>query len=299
MPSKLNVFDIGATGGRFSNFWSDEMLVQLGTTCPNMTSLKLTSVCKITNVGFRTIVAHCHGLEFLWVEDYTLLTPPLLIQLTTAFPRLRELSLKGAAVTDEVMGAIAHNLPLLEYLDVSACDGITSVGLRLIADALRSLRTLKLGDVGWGRAMTDAVLARLTENCCATLTYINLQRCEQITDVGAAHLANCHKLIDVNVYRCFKLSGVGITAIVEGCPEIERLNVSYCRNVDDDLLAEIGECSKHLKYFRTNSSQISDTGILEFVGNCPLLCDVEDASYCANVSEATKAEIELMCASRR
>ena len=89
-------------------------------------------------------MANCNGLVCLLVEGCKWLTPALLIQFTTAFPRLREFSVAdvGDAVTDEVMAAIAHNLPLLEYLDVSWSDRITSVGLMMIADTLRSLHTL-------------------------------------------------------------------------------------------------------------------------------------------------------------
>ncbi len=146
--------------------------------------------------------------------------------------------------------------------------------------------------------MTDAVLARFTENCCGTLTCINVSVCYSITDVGAAHLANCHKLTDVDLCNCRNVSGLGIATMVGGCPHIERLNVFYCKNVNDELLAKIAECCRRLKYFSTNSANISDAGILKFVANCPLLCDV-NISCCLSVSKATKSQIELVCASRR
>ncbi len=93
--------------------------------------------------------------------------------------------------------------------------------------------------------------------------------------------------------------GLGIDALVEGGPDIERLNVLGCPNVDNELFAKIAECCKILKCFSSDSDEVSDTGIVEFVDSCPLLRDLDVKGCGENVTKATKAWIELMCASRR
>jgi len=173
--------------------------------------------------------------------------------------------------------------------------------MMMIADALRSLRTLRVDRVGRvaGEGMTDAVLARFVENCCATLVCIHLRHCRVITDVGAACLARCRELRDVDLWGCCCISGVGVRAVVEACRGIERLDVGGC--LDDDLLMMIAQCCKTLTYFRTWSSRISGAVILRFVEDCLLLCDMGlDVDKCyEGVSSVTIDQINLICASRR
>ncbi len=110
------------------------------------------------------------------------------------------------------------------------------------------------------------------DNCCNTLTCVDLMHCQNVSSVGAIHLANCHKLKYVGLHNCTCVSNVSIHALLKGCPDIESLDIRRSVEIDDELLAEIAQSFKRLKRVSVNmNSAITDAGILHFVDNCPLL----------------------------
>jgi hypothetical protein len=105
-------------------------------------------------------------------------------------------------LSDASMHTVCANCDLYE-LDLSGCHGLSDAGLQTLVKECEHLTTLILHDL---TALTDDAFAPLSGDCkgaplLASLSTLNLSRCQALTDGAISLLAQC-PLKDLNVSLC-------------------------------------------------------------------------------------------------
>jgi hypothetical protein len=159
-----------------------------------LVNLNVKSRYDLTNEGLQTAAALCPHLESVDLSACRQLTDATLIALGRHCRSLREMDISFTQVTTTGLRAIAADCPLLEALSAGHCDVGSSI--EAVARSCPRLRVLDLTHV---EVPAEAVLA----------------------------LAECCPLLDeVIVCGCWGVGDVEVTALVRGCPELTRLDIT-------------------------------------------------------------------------
>ncbi len=107
------------------------------------------------------------------------------------------------------------------------------------------LKAIRLENCRW---INDNSI-KLLFNACRNIEILNLRQCIKLTDNAFIDLgSNLAQLKNVNLESCFVGDG-GVEAIARGCPNLESIDLSWCKNVTRFALEKLaGSCPK-LKYF--------------------------------------------------
>jgi F-box/leucine-rich repeat protein 7 len=158
-----------------------------------LVSLDLTRCTSITDAGFTTWGHYRFArLERLVLADCTYLGDAAIVGLVSA-----------CGVGSEGGGVSGRGGGCLKELDLSFCCALSDTSTEVLALGLPGLRVLKMAFCG--SAVSDASLR----------------------SVGL-HLA---ELRELSVRGCVRVTGLGVDAVVKGCAELERLDVSQCRSL--------------------------------------------------------------------
>jgi len=126
----------GITDAGVSHFWSS----------PRLTTLDIAFCVHVTDRALAHLVRSSNSvlhLRELWLSSCAV-TDDGIDHLTAAAVELRSLHIgQCRGVTDRGLMAIAHNLKLLEFIDIYGCSQITSVGLEILKQ-LPSLKAVNL-----------------------------------------------------------------------------------------------------------------------------------------------------------
>jgi pSer/pThr/pTyr-binding forkhead associated (FHA) protein len=97
--------------------------------------------------------------------------------------------------------------------------------------------------------ITDDTLAAVAEQCPLLEVLLLKRRVDvgpQITDIGVEDIAACcHRLKNISLAWCSKVSDASVLALADGCPELEILDVSFCHSLTDKgVMAALEKCSR-------------------------------------------------------
>ncbi|KAH9862835.1 hypothetical protein J1614_010928 [Plenodomus biglobosus] len=173
-------------------------------------------------------------------------------------PKLRRLTLSYCKhITDRSMAHIAvHAANRIESIDLTRCTTITDVGFQhWSVYPFPRLTRLCLADCTY---LTDNAIVYLTNAakglkeldlsfCCAlsdtatevlalglpSLTHLNLAFCGSAVSDTSLRCISLHllELRNLSVRGCVRVTGTGVEAVVEGCRDLERFDVSQCKNL--------------------------------------------------------------------
>ena len=110
--------------------------------------------------------------------------------------------------------------------------GITDGALAVLAGRCRSLRHLSLEWKGNG-TLTDRGLASL-RGC--RLSSLDVHGCRLITDYGLAGIVQSRTLRHLSLRGCVQLTNSSVRTVGSACPNLQTLDLMWCRNVTDDCL---------------------------------------------------------------
>lgn len=174
-------------------------------------------------------------------------------------------------VTDKGFIAAIARLPLLEELEVSYCS-LSEECLRIVGQSCPNLKTLKKNCVGYRRRRprkeSDDVALAIAE-----------------TMPGL-----CHLQLFGNT-----LTDAGLNAILDGCPNLEHLDLRQCFNVE--LVGDLEKrCFKRIKVVRRPNDSVHDYPFDATVNDFPYgFSDVdvmsEDEFYYDGVSDGSESFI--------
>ncbi|KAF9907917.1 hypothetical protein EC991_010430 [Linnemannia zychae] len=213
--------------------------------CPLISHLNL-SYCK--NITDKSFIHLCSSgsrqLEYLNLQRCTTISPEAFISLSmetfdpepvpdmingnppqpvlipgkeACFTKLKELYLSDCTfLTDDAIVALAPNMPRLESISLSFCCALTDIALEALSDSCMFLKKLDLSFCG--SAVSDASLYQL-----AQFDSLNPGR---------------HMLEDLEIRGCVRVTEHGVREILNGCSNLQRLNISCCSGIGTGDLSE-------------------------------------------------------------
>jgi hypothetical protein len=120
--------------------------------------------------------------------------------------------------------------------------------------------------------INDAILHCIGKDA-TSLTSLNLNACQQLTDDGMTGLAkNVSSLTNLSLYWNVKIGDSGVEQICRANTNILSLKLSGCKRLTDVGVASFTSCSKNLTMLDlTRCSNITDVGLQEVSMHCTSL----------------------------
>jgi F-box and leucine-rich repeat protein 2/20 len=81
---------------------------------------------------------------------------------------------------------------------------------------------------------------------CPNLEMINMGYCTNISDESLQCLSKCSRLKILEIRGCLRISSVGISAIAIGCPQLRKLDIKKCSEVNDAAMFSLAQYSHNL-----------------------------------------------------
>ena len=128
---------------------------------------------------------------------------------------------------------------------------------------------------------------------CADLKNTSTHRRSMVPHISDEILrsSSYNSLREVRLVGACLVTDVGACAIVQSCPQITILYVSYCNGITDKLLIRLGETSRQLLSLCVSGCmKIGDKGLVALAAGCPLITRLELAG-CAKVTDTGIAAI--------
>ena len=205
----------------------------LGNACHSLTAVDVSHAKLVTDVGLSSLSHGCPKLKTLNCHGIFMLSDPRL-----SGPK------KGAKLEawQSMIGiaALACNCPVLEELDLSGCFRL-NVAFHQYVSEIKSLKRLNIS--GCNQVVSDS-LESLAKGCIL-LEEIVLTDCGKGVNSKAmtAFSTYCSNLRVIVVSRCPSINGGAIKAI-SNCSKLEKLDVSGCRALTDNMLLPLCEASR-------------------------------------------------------
>ncbi|KAJ8613592.1 hypothetical protein CTAYLR_006125 [Chrysophaeum taylorii] len=242
-----------------------------------VTSMNISWCYKLTDEAIKAIAENCPSLKSIILGS----------ELTTT--ALKEIggcrSLESIDVslcrnlTDEVIETIAKGCSSLKSITVAHNSEVPAAALK----AIRTCRALESIDFSRCYNLTDEAIKAIAADC-HSLQSINISRCDKVTNEAIKAIAkDCRRsLVSVNISGDIEienhwLSSDAIKELARGCTKLTGIDLSWCANLTDDAVAEIGANCHSLKAIQltsmdfARSHDLSDSAIIAIADGCPLL----------------------------
>ncbi len=110
-------------------------------------------------------------------------------------------------------------------------------GLRAVGESSKHLEELNLK---FCEGLGDEGIVAVAEGCGKTLKSLGIASCARVTDVALQSVgANC-QILEKLYLESESIRTAGVTAIAEGCPRLNSLQLK-CINVTDEALLVVGQ----------------------------------------------------------
>lgn len=221
--------------------------------CPTLEMFNVSWCTHMDARGIKAIVLGCPNLRDLRAGEVKGFNNIGLAQDIFETNRLERLVLSGCAdLTDEALMTmiagqdpeidILTELPLvpvrrLRHLDLSRCNRLTSVGVKILAGLVPNLEGLQLSGC---TALTDNAISALLSTT-PRLTHLDLEELSELTN----HLLT----EDLAKAPC--------------APLLEHLSISYCENLGDAGMLPVIKACTSLKSVDLDNTRISDLTLAE------------------------------------
>ncbi|XP_070538474.1 uncharacterized protein [Ptychodera flava] len=186
---------------------------------------------EVTDVGIRSVVESCTSLKSLSIRQCPTSDETLLC-LADNCTKLTDLNLCGVGdIEDEVVVAIARQLSLLEKIDLSWNPNLTDVA---ISTLLLSCTLLKEAILCGLKCISSKPFLPIVADYprwkrCKSLLSLKLKERKLLEENGDPHLSSDEEYEDLYIpHRSTTYS-----------PCLRHIDMEYCNQIDDDLIAEI------------------------------------------------------------
>ncbi|XP_060083273.1 F-box/LRR-repeat protein 17-like [Ylistrum balloti] len=283
--------------------------------------IDLRNQVKVTDVVMKNLTSYSDRVIYLNISDIVTISEDCLVSTVTTCKHLKTLKLSRciAVTSDKVLTAIGENCHNLRNIHLEVCYRITDKGLEALAAGCRKLEGVHISqceDVGneglAGLAEYCPLLRRLSVDSCAKvqdegiialangcpeLRLVNLHS-SSIGDAGAYHLQKLKFLQTLDLSASNELSLQTVCAIARHCTQLECLNLSLNRNVDDGCVEMVAMHCSHLRKLYCVSCNITDTG-LEYLGRYGQRLEHLDLGWCPSVTDAGVRFVSANCPALR
>eukprot|EP01089_Gocevia_fonbrunei_P018806 TRINITY_DN6465_c0_g2_i1.p1 TRINITY_DN6465_c0_g2~~TRINITY_DN6465_c0_g2_i1.p1 ORF type:complete len:1068 (-),score=208.00 TRINITY_DN6465_c0_g2_i1:85-3288(-) len=243
----------------------DEVVKAIAESCPNITTINLMACDDVTDEGILELHRNKnYKLKRLILDKCQQVTDKSISTLVEITRDLRKLHLSGCRkITDLTLCKLAACCPVLEDLDLSSCEDITDSGLQQISLGCLNLQHIGLSDLG---NLTEQGISDLCKY--ENMQTIKLSHCKGLTSECLFFIANnCRELKELDISYCTNVSIECMKTCLNFWPRLkvlhlrgwsqitkqgiehpglEMLNVSWCKNLEDEALDRIGNGCQNL-----------------------------------------------------
>jgi len=241
---------------------TDEGVVKIAEYCPHLREIDLSLCSKITDTSVMHLARSCPGLTKCVLFNCNLVTDMGVITLLGCCPQLRHVNVSCCVrLTDRSFEDIARSCPSLRHLFLEECN-LSEAGLMYIKDCA-NLKTLKMG---YSKALSDVVLEQLAEGC-PHIRDLDLSYCNKIS-------STCLSRVLRSWYNLEQLNLRGFQGDVRTLQHsnLEQLNLSWCKLVDDNFIGTLAEgCPSLVVLDLAWNSKITGNSVHQLAAKCKSL----------------------------
>jgi hypothetical protein len=224
---------------------SDIGLIAIALQCTDLRGLDITKCAKVSNLGVKSIAERCPRLKRLMMGSIQAISDETALILASRCPYLRDLDLCSSSITDTGLIAIGASCPNLRLIALSDCRLITSFGL----SALASCPLIEIIRLSGCKAIDDSSIIKLSIGCPLVME-LDLAHCNSVSSSRLRQaLAAWSKLVTLNLrgYTPLRRQNEEETEPTRiSHPNVEDLNLSWCKFVDDAMIAAMADGSPNL-----------------------------------------------------
>ncbi|KAG8375790.1 hypothetical protein BUALT_Bualt10G0137100 [Buddleja alternifolia] len=293
---------------------TDKGLTAIAMNCPTLMSVTLESCANIGNESLQALGRHCPNLKCIIVKNCPLIGDQGIASLfSSAGQVLTKAKLQGLNISDMSLAVIGHygsgltdlvlvglqnvnergfwvmgkgqGLQKLKSLSITACQGVSDVGLEAIGKGCPDLKVFALRKCPFVSDNGVVSFAKGAES----LESLQLEECHRITQCGVfGVLANCGgKLKALAFANCLGMRDIGfgfpLTSI---CNSLRSLTISNCPGLGDAGLCMLGQmCPKLTHVDLSGLKGITDNGVLPIVQSLEAGLTKVNLSGCVNLTD--------------
>ncbi|CAN4076872.1 unnamed protein product [Withania somnifera] len=299
---------------------SDKSLLAFAKNCPNLTSLTIESCSKIGNESLQAVARFCPKLKFVSFKNCPLIGDQGIASLFSSAGHvltkvkfhtlnISDISLAvighyGIAVTDIALTGLqsinergfwvmgnGQGLQKLRSLAITACHGVTDLGLEALGQGCPNLKLFRLRKC---RVLSDNGLVAFAKGP-GGLENLQLEECHRITQAGFfSVLLNCgKKLKALSLVNCFgvKERACRFSSVLP-CNSLQSLSIRNCPGVGNATLAVVGRLCPKLTHLELSGLLgITDEGLFPLVQSCEAGLVKVNLSGCVNVTDRSVSAI--------
>lgn len=287
-------------------------LADVSSFCPYLHEISLANCCNISTEGIGILARTCSELRTINLErcnidggaisallqckhlisvnltGCTKISPSEMKEILR-IPTIQNLSFKNCTqVTEDVFEQLSEKL---QQLDISECDKITDTAvLKIAANNTCNLKSFKIS----GKLITDRSISQFV-NTFPKLEHLELNGCDQISDITVRCLAACKQLTILDLSSCGYITPGAFTPSPDlTLSNLKQLNLSCCKNISDETIFHISKCSPQLSVLNLSScEEITDSGLIH-ISEFHLLREL-NVSMCTKISDRSISRIAHKC----
>jgi F-box and leucine-rich repeat protein 2/20 len=193
---------------------------QIVSSCPKLVSLDVSGSFSFSD----RLLELPSRLQELDLSTCVWLTSPYLQRIVEASPQLKKLKLSSNVQLNFTAWTVLQKLRELVGLDLARCNQITDEDLRLILKTCRNLIELNLEEC---IKLSEGIFYELAKNM-PQLTALNVSR-SNVTDGAVAEIAiRCSSLQYLDLTRCQQVTEKGIIQLLRQAPSLQNLIIRSC-----------------------------------------------------------------------
>ncbi|CAG8751766.1 5982_t:CDS:2, partial [Racocetra persica] len=157
------------------------------------------------------------------------------------------LKLAGLKISDELLSAILHSHPDINFLILDRSHGFSNIPIIEIAKYCLKLLYLSL-DVCI--AITDRCVSEIAQSCSNLkyIIYLNLNEQPSINDESICAIArSCVNLQHLDLSFNKIITDEAICVIATSCPDMRNYFLESCEQITDKLIKKIADLNKNLQ----------------------------------------------------
>ncbi|VFQ73958.1 unnamed protein product [Cuscuta campestris] len=222
---------------------------QCGDSLQNLATLNLNGCQKISDTGIEAITSICPKLKGFSIYWNVRVTDAGIMHLVRNCKLVVDLNLSGCKnITDQALLLIADNYQEIDSLNITRCIKLTHSGLERMLLKCSFLQRLNLYALS---TFTDEAYKKIS--LLPHLKFLDLCGAQNLTDDGLSCIANCRRLLSLNLTWCVRVTDLGIKAIARGCMSLEFLSLFGIVGVTDKSLEALSSfCSSTLTTLDVN-----------------------------------------------
>ncbi|XP_059176773.1 F-box and leucine-rich repeat protein 13-like [Physella acuta] len=294
----------------------DDCMMIIGQKCKKIHTLSLLGCPLLTDESLK-LIAHNKTLQVFKIDGNNRISDLSLKQIGRNCPELRHVYLADCQrITDATLKALSacKNLVVLNLAD---CVRISDSGIRHFtegpaASKLRELNVTNCVRIG------DMAMVNIHKRC-HSLTYLNVNYCEHISEAGIELIGQIHSLVALDVSGCncgdqglsalghnprlrdivlsesSSITDLGLQKFAQQSKDIERLDLSHCMNLTDGAIKNLAFCCRMITVLNLSGCKhITDLSIQYLSGVCHYLIKL-DISACIHISDKALKYLRKGC----